>query len=304
MARSELFEEQLRDADFLSEEEGNTISGSLQSQIDAKPDTFLELEDTPTTYSGLAGKRLTVKSDETGLKYITPSYDVFLQFTGNPTADGEIRVLAWYKEVDLGVSLTSASPYIPTNPGFGSDFVFDVSNVVGTPFTITVSGTIADHDTSELESFIDYITISGSAYYRTSERFIDAPTVSIVEASKSCNMDVYRVFSWDFHERDFLIHSLVVEFVPDQNNWTFDFLLCKHSSNGLKTPIVEFNFDSTDDVLRASLDEIGSYQKFVIDEFIYGSENEGISICITDQRAIGYFYIELFLESTHAYSSF
>ncbi len=48
-------------------------SGSLQSQIDDKPDTFLDLEDTPTTYSGLAGKVPIINVTEDGLDFITAS---------------------------------------------------------------------------------------------------------------------------------------------------------------------------------------------------------------------------------------
>ena len=51
MVRSKITEEQVRDDDFLSEAEALTLSGSLRTQIDAKPDTLLELTDTPGVYN-------------------------------------------------------------------------------------------------------------------------------------------------------------------------------------------------------------------------------------------------------------
>ncbi len=50
MARSRLRENQVIDVDFLSEAEMTTISGSLQANIDAKPDTLLDLIDTSAFY--------------------------------------------------------------------------------------------------------------------------------------------------------------------------------------------------------------------------------------------------------------
>lgn len=48
--------------------EVDTISGTLQEAIDEKPDNFLELDDTPTTYSG-ADSFLKIKSDESGIEF-------------------------------------------------------------------------------------------------------------------------------------------------------------------------------------------------------------------------------------------
>lgn len=56
---------------YYTESEVDTVSGVLQSQIDDKPNNFLELDDTPTTYGGEQGKYIKVKEDETGLEYVT-----------------------------------------------------------------------------------------------------------------------------------------------------------------------------------------------------------------------------------------
>ena len=50
-------------------------------------DTFLELTDTPSNYTGQANKQVTVKSDETGLEFIdqTANISTFLGLTDTPT---------------------------------------------------------------------------------------------------------------------------------------------------------------------------------------------------------------------------
>ncbi len=69
MARTRLSEFQVRDEDFLSEDEASTISGALQAQIDAKPDTFLGLTDTPPSYD--VGKY--IRSTASGIEWSTVS---------------------------------------------------------------------------------------------------------------------------------------------------------------------------------------------------------------------------------------
>ncbi len=69
MARSQITENQIRDEDVLSEEEALTLSGTLRVHIDAKPDTFLELDDAPDSYS----KGLYLKSTSSGIEWATAS---------------------------------------------------------------------------------------------------------------------------------------------------------------------------------------------------------------------------------------
>ena len=57
----------------------HTISGTLATQgyhlvrKDQVPDYFLDLTDTPTSYSGYGGAYVLVKSDETGLEFVEPT---------------------------------------------------------------------------------------------------------------------------------------------------------------------------------------------------------------------------------------
>ena len=57
----------LHDDRYYTETEVDTISGSLQTNIDSMPTTLLELGDTPTTYSGSADKYL--KTTNSGIEF-------------------------------------------------------------------------------------------------------------------------------------------------------------------------------------------------------------------------------------------
>ena len=49
----------------------DTTSGTLQTQIDAKPDTFLDLDDTPSAYIGSARRLVRVNSTADGLEFLS-----------------------------------------------------------------------------------------------------------------------------------------------------------------------------------------------------------------------------------------
>jgi hypothetical protein len=77
----------IHDSRYHSESEIDTISGSLQTQIDDKSSvqTFLDLTDTPATYSGATGKYLRVERAE--FTYTPPDGDdVDFTFTESYTA--------------------------------------------------------------------------------------------------------------------------------------------------------------------------------------------------------------------------
>jgi hypothetical protein len=82
------------------EDEVGTVSGTLQSQIDDKPDTFLELDDTPGAYSGYGNYLVSVKSTVDGLKFIS-------QFDDSWTATVSGIIDAFYAEENTQSSSTS-----------------------------------------------------------------------------------------------------------------------------------------------------------------------------------------------------
>ena len=60
----------IHDDRYYTESEVDTISGTLQTNINSKTITFIDLTNTPTTYSGHAGNYLKVALDEYGLEYV------------------------------------------------------------------------------------------------------------------------------------------------------------------------------------------------------------------------------------------
>jgi hypothetical protein len=258
---------------------------------------FLELTDTPTTYSGNAGYVLRVNDAEDGVEFAGLSVHGMLQFSENPTFNGLMHIIGWYEQMDSAVSLSSGSPITPSKAGFNSHFVMDISNVAGAPFTITVSGTVVDDDYGTYSTISEPITISGAAYYQTEGLFIDIPTISIVEAAKSCTMDIYKAAYWNYGEKDFTVTGCIIDWTPDQNNWYIDFRICHQLSDGSLSSIEHVVFDNTDTCPRAASGEPGRYHRTDYNTFVEGSKHAGIRVCI-DQSGIGNFYVELRYDST------
>jgi hypothetical protein len=74
MARSRFTEDQALDVDFFSEEEATTLSGVLQAEIDAKPDNFLDLGDTPDGYTDDYYLRFTASGIEASVVQATAEF--------------------------------------------------------------------------------------------------------------------------------------------------------------------------------------------------------------------------------------
>lgn len=108
----------------------HTISGTLATQghhlvrKDQVPDDFLDLVDTPITYSGHAGDFVAVKQGEDGLEFVTVSgvqvIDNFIDLTDTPiTYSGQANKLLWVNDAESGVEFTTLSGvlYVPLTPG-------------------------------------------------------------------------------------------------------------------------------------------------------------------------------------------
>lgn len=278
-----------------------STSGILQDQIDTVSDsiitTFSGLTDTPDGYTGNAGKHVMVNTAETGLEFVAPmSHPNSLQFSATPTYNGDIPLLGWYSLSDTAVSLSSGSPVTASLRGFHSHFVLDVSNVTGAPFTITASGTTVNEVSGVYSQESESITISGAAFYQTSKSFIDAPIFDIVEAAKSCDIDIHKTTYWDFANRDFTVTGCRFEWTPDQNNWRINVKIYHHLDSGGMDLIDDISFNHTDAVLRAAANESGKYKRIDYDRFVNGSGNEGIVLSVY-QEGIGSFYFEMRYET-------
>ena len=217
-----------------------------------------------------------------------------LEFTGSPTSNTLLNLIGWYRLVDSAASFTSATPVTPSIPGYGSQYVLDVSSAVGLPFTVRFTGTSVEVGTNnETTGDTEDLSITSDGYYKTTKTWVTAPSVSIVEASKSFSADVYRVSSWNNSGHNFTIDGVLLEWVPDVTSWFVKPLVYKISSNGEKIIIDDTKLANTDTPPRTTRDEPGKYSRYDYASFIDSENGEGI-ILEFDQRGLFTYHIQLY----------
>jgi hypothetical protein len=259
---------------------------------------FLQLEDTPTTYSGHEGKILRVDPTGSGISFIPEHTHAHLVFTGHPNYNGEIRVLGWYIKTndqppnDGPYELSSGNPVQSLKTGYHSHWVMNVLTTSGVPFTVNVSGTSVHEDSGTHTEENEEITVTGTGYYQTGTSFMDASIFSILEAGKSCTMDIYKTTYWDAGNRDFILEGCRLEWEPDQINWDFNLQIYHLHHDGSIELIDDLDFDDTDEFPHAAAYEPGKYKRTNYNHFINGDNSEGIVVYL-DQDSISNFYLEL-----------
>jgi len=129
------------DARYYTQDQVDTISGSLYQSIIDHHDTFLGLLDTPATYSGNAGKYVRVKDDGNGLEFSELQDDfngkepinvgatsVFVPFsTAVSTADYAVTV-SLENKLDITPSIYSTLVSDTTTSGFTVLFSGDMDS--------------------------------------------------------------------------------------------------------------------------------------------------------------------------------
>jgi hypothetical protein len=217
-----------------------------------------------------------------------------LEFTGSPTSNTLLNLVGWYRQVDSAASFTSAAPITPSIPGYGSQYVLDVSSAVGLPFTVRFTGTSVEVGTnSETTGDTEDIDVTSNGYYKTTKTWVTAPSISIVEASKSFSADVYRVSSWNNGGYNFTIDGVLLEWVPDVTSWFVQPLVYKINSNGEKIVIDNTTLANTDTPPRTTRDEPGKYSRYDYASLIDSENGEGI-ILEFDQSGLFTYHIQLY----------
>lgn len=221
-----------------------------------------------------------------------------LSFWGDPTYNGRIPLLGWYDKINSGSqqppeSLSSGSPITTVFKLFHSHVVLNILTSSGTPFTIRITGTTVDEPSGDF-TFGDTedLTITGNGYFQSAKSFVEEVDLEILEASKSCTLDIYKTTYWDNGNVDFLIKGIRLEWTPDQNNWDFDLKLYHHLNSGELYEIDSVTFFSTDTIQRAADGESGKYKRIDYDRFVNGNNMEGL-IMTLDQQGIGTFFLEI-----------
>jgi hypothetical protein len=216
-----------------------------------------------------------------------------LLFRDTPTFNGYLKILGWYNVSDLSIALDSTTPFTATIAGYNSHYVLDISNAVGLPFTIRCEGKIVDEVTGIYTDTFEDITITANGHYQTAKSFIDYGDFSIVEADKSCDVDLYTTTYWDRGNKDFTVTGCRLEWTPVQNNWDIDVGIYKVANNGEKVIIDKVEFHSTDTVKRAGEDLSGKYKRGDYNTFCEGSNMEGLVVEVENQQGIGSILLEV-----------
>jgi len=219
-----------------------------------------------------------------------PSRVVFSQ---SPHINGVLWWLGWYLETDTAQAVTSAVPYTSVEKFYHSHLVMDVGGANGLPFTVRVTGMSVDETTGNTTAGdTEDISVTANGYYQTSKTWIDEPELSIVEASKEFEANIYRTSYWDQGNTDFNVFGMRLEFQPDSQNWEIDVKLSKLNNDGSLTLIDQNTYAFNDAVLRADKDKPGGHKRLDYDIDVLGSEHEGL-ILEVNQTGMKHIFYEL-----------
>jgi hypothetical protein len=157
--------------------------------------------------------------------------------------------------------------------------MFDILTSSDLPFTVRVTGTSVDEiDGSTTPGDTEDVSVAALGDYQTSKSWITAPELSIIEASKSCTLHIYRNTYWDKMNTDFVVHGARLEWEPDSATWSMQLILYHIQNDGSYILIDDVTFDNTDTPPRAENGEPGKYKRIDYDTAIEGSAKEGLMI--------------------------
>ena len=254
-----------------------TLSGVVQNFID-------NIYETITVTSGTLQSQI---DDLDG-----PKNRKYLIWGQSPNFNGELDLLGWYDSLYTDQVIDSDTPYVCDVAGFHSHYVFNFTSTSGTPFTLTVSGTIVDEATGVYSSSVEDITVSGTGYYQSAASFIDNPTLTIVEDNKSGTFDLWRTTYWDNGNTDFTVRGCRLEWVPDSNIWEIEVNILKIHDDGSVETIDHIHFTNDDEVQRADRHIHGKYKRTDYNKFCNGENNEGL-IILMNQTSLNHFHLFL-----------
>lgn len=222
-----------------------------------------------------------------------------MTFDESPTFNGLIYLLGWYIPTNTSESLTTAASVTAGEAGYHSHFVLDVSAATGLPFTIRITGTSIDENTgATTASDTEDLSVTANGFYQSIKSWVDAVEFSIVEASKSCTIDVFRVTYWDRGNTDFRVTGVRLEWVPDTISWSFQLRVLHVEDDGSVEVLDNVTFDNNDTLLRAEKDSPGKYKRGNYDHAVSGAAKEGVVIEVT-QSGMGSFFMELKYDGGH-----
>lgn len=216
-----------------------------------------------------------------------------LVFSVPSVRNGVFNILGWHEQTDAAAALSSVSSVTPAVPGYHGHFVTDISSAVGLPFTIRYTGTSVDESTGVLSpGDTEDIAVAANGYYQTVKSWVTAPVISIVEATKSCVIDVYRTSYWDKGNNDFTVDGSRFEWTPSSATWSATLKIQQVVDSGELVDIDNISFSNADSPVRAGNTLRGKYKRGDYSSIINGADKEGLVISI-DQLNLLTFFLEL-----------
>lgn len=210
-----------------------------------------------------------------------------------PAFNGTYDMMGWHEQTDDDASLTSASPVTASVPPYHGHYVLDVASAAGLPFTIRVTGTTVDESTgTTTPGDTEDIAITADGYYQTTKSFVDAAEFSILEASKSCTLDIYRTSYWDYANRDFYVDGVRVEFCPSGTTWDMTIQILTVNNDGSLSSIIDKTLLSSDVPPFGERNYRSKWKRTNMNVLVEGSAGAGI-IVRADQTALYDFYVEV-----------
>jgi hypothetical protein len=211
-------------------------------------------------------------------------------YHSNPP-NGAFNVLDHYTHVVTGQALSSAASYTPAGPFFNSQANINVIGGVGLPFTLRITGESVNEDAgTTTPADTENIAVAANGDYASNKKWLDAPTFSIVEGSKSCTIDVYRCRYWDNNNNNYRLVGSKWQFRPGAASWAFTYTIRKINTDGSSTVIETKTFASTDSPPWAANGEDGTWKRTDYNTDVDGSGKEGIVVelsAITSMAFIG-----------------
>lgn len=209
----------------------------------------------------------------------------------NPTA-GTYSVLGHYDQIVAGQAIPQGSPYVSADEMCNAEMALNLT-VVSAPLTLRIDGDSVNETTGAITPG-DFATIpvTDTGWHRFPKKWIDKPSVSVVEVGESVTAAIYRHRYWDGGNEDFRLLSFRWEFTPNAAAWTFAFTISRLNTDGSLELLETKSFAQTDSPVWAVNGEVGTFKLGGLTYDVLGSGAEGLVVELSATN-IRYLYGDL-----------
>jgi hypothetical protein len=209
-------------------------------------------------------------------------------YQSNPP-NGTFNILDFDIPIVTTQAITSAAPYVATDEFYNSQANIDLSLASGAPFTLRITGESVSEDSgTTTPADTEDIAVADNGSYASDKKWLDAPTFSIVEGSKSCQVDINRCRYWDNNNNNYRLLGSKWQFRPGTASWAFTYTIKKINTDGSVTVVETKTFANTDSPLWAEPGEDGVWKRTNYNLDVEGSGKEGIVVELSSITGLSY----------------